>query len=80
MLDWAIFIDAYDNPYATFSYVVAYWQTFDKACPKHDPSKNSIIAKLVHETTKFKMLCIGRWIKTLILNINKDLLGKKKFI
>jgi hypothetical protein len=41
---------------ATFLSVVAYWQTFDKACPKYDPLNGSIITKLAHETIEFKPL------------------------
>jgi hypothetical protein len=41
---------------ATFLFVVAYWQTFDKACPKYDPLNGSIITKLAHETIELKPL------------------------
>jgi hypothetical protein len=38
------------------SSIITYWQTFDGACSKHDPSNGSNIPKLAHETTKFKAL------------------------
>jgi hypothetical protein len=49
-------MDAKGRPIDIFSFVVAYWQTFDNACLKQVPSNGSNKPKLLHDTIKVRAI------------------------
>lgn len=48
------FINAQGKLRITFSYAIAYYNTFKSVCPKHEPSTSSNKAKVLHDTIKIK--------------------------